>query len=250
MSRQKLNEPPKNEYYGEVRAKTDTSADIYFYGDIVSTSWWAWDDEDQYPEKVRQLLNDVKDVETLNIYINSGGGSCFAGMAIFNMLSRHKAYKNVYVDGLAASMASVIALVGDRIVVPANAWLMIHQPWGLAVGNADDMEKEAGVLRSIEEGMLNTYCTKTKPGISRDAIYDMMKAETWFTGEEAAKYFNIETTAASNAVASTSEHFEKYRNMPHAIMADLPKTQPPQPSSGAAIAKAKLKLNISRRTQG
>ncbi|WP_330594436.1 Clp protease ClpP, partial [Clostridioides difficile] len=65
----------------------------------------------------------------MNIYINSGGGSVFAGMAIYNMLKRHEGFKTVYVDGIAASIASVIALAGDRVVIPQNAYFMIHKPW-------------------------------------------------------------------------------------------------------------------------
>ena len=94
--------------------ETATSADLYFYGDIVSDWWGAWQDEDQYPDAVKNFLAEHQGKD-LNIYINSGGGSVFAGIAIYNMLKRHQGKKTVYVDALAGSIASVIAFAGDKI---------------------------------------------------------------------------------------------------------------------------------------
>lgn len=98
----------------EIKNETKDNAELYFYGDIVSSCLGAWDDTDQYPESIKKFLDNVKGKD-LDIYINSGGGSVFAGMAIYNMLKRHKGFKTVYIDGLAASIASVIALAGDKV---------------------------------------------------------------------------------------------------------------------------------------
>ena len=86
----------------EIKNTTETSADLYFYGDIVSDWWGAWQDEDQYPDAIKNFLS-AQDGKDLNVYVNSGGGSVFAGIAIYNMLKRHaqKNTVNVYVDGLA-----------------------------------------------------------------------------------------------------------------------------------------------------
>ncbi|MCL2527906.1 MAG: Clp protease ClpP [Defluviitaleaceae bacterium] len=252
----------KPEYYGEIRARTTTSADLYIYGDIVSRRPWYSSEENaqksdaQWPSKVRDLLAQIKDVTQLNIYINSGGGVCFAGMAIYNMLARHKAHKTVYVDGLAASMASIIALAGDKVVIPANAWMMIHQPWTICWGNATDIEKEIAALRSIEEGMLAVYMAKAKPGVTKEAILKMMVDETWMTGEEAAKYFNVETTTASNAAAwLESEHYGQYKNAPREFIESAAKPAPqtqdvPQPPPGPKLATAKDRLKLKLTTGG
>ena len=101
-----------------VKNSTLQTADLYFYGEIVSDWWGAWDDLDQYPEAIRDFLTEHEGKD-LNIYVNSGGGSVFAGIAIYNMLLRHKGKKTVYVDGIAASIASVIALAGDEMCVKA-----------------------------------------------------------------------------------------------------------------------------------
>jgi ATP-dependent Clp protease, protease subunit len=197
----------------QIKNFTETSADLYFYGDIVSSWWGAWDDTDQYPSAVRDFLNEAKG-KNLNIYINSGGGSVFAGMAIYNMLKRHEGYKTVFVDGLAASIASVIALAGDKIIIPANAYFMIHKPWMMAIGNANELRDMADTLDTVEEGILNVYKEHLVDGVDIETINEMMEKETWMTGEEAAKYFNIEVGQAIEAVAYSGEMLEKFQNAP------------------------------------
>ncbi len=185
----------------QIRNATAETAELYFYGDIVSSWWGAWDDTDQYPEAVKRFLDGAKG-KNLNIYINSGGGSVFAGMAIYNMLKRHTGMKTVRVDGLAASIASVIALAGDRLIIPGNAYFMIHKPLiGDITGNASELRKLADTLDTIEEGILNVYSQHLAPGVSMDAIRQMVEAESWLTGEAAAQYFSMEITAHLKAVA-------------------------------------------------
>lgn len=195
---------------------TDNTADLHFYGDIVSSWWGAWDDTDQYPESVKSFLDTVKGKD-LNIYINSGGGSVFAGMAIYNMIKRHDGYKKVYVDGLAASIASIIALAGDEVIIPANAFFMIHKPWIMAMGNANDLRKSADTLDVIERGALNIYEEHLKDGISIETIQQMVEEETWLTGEEASEYFNINVTDSVEAVACVSDMFNEYSRMPQSL---------------------------------
>lgn len=200
-----------------VKNETLTSADLYFYGDIVSDWWGAWTDSDQYPEAVRDFLKE-QDGKNLNIYINSGGGSVFAGLAIYNMLSRHKGFKTVYVDGMAASIASVIALAGDRIIVPSNAFIMIHKPWSWAEGNAGDFRKMADDLDAIETGIMNVYKDHIADGVDIEDIQRMVDEETWLNGEEAAKYFNIEVSEAKNYAAKLTDLVSGYGNVPNAII--------------------------------
>ena len=104
------------------------------------------EDADVTAASFKKDLDALGDIDTLNIYINSPGGSVFEGQAIYSQLQRHKARKNVYVDGIAASIASVIAMAGDTVYMPKNAMMMIHNPWGVVVGNAEDMRKHADSL--------------------------------------------------------------------------------------------------------
>lgn len=173
-----------------VKNLTDNSADIYFYGDIVGSYWDSWDDTDQYPENVKYILDEVGDRD-LNIYVNSGGGSVTAGMTIYNMLKRQKGHKKVYVDGIAGSIASVIALVGDEVIIPSNAYFMIHKPYLSLSGNADDLRKYADTLDLIQQGILNIYAENLQEGVSIDTIKEFMDSETWFTGLDVVKYFTV-----------------------------------------------------------
>lgn len=191
----------------DIRNQTETSADLYFYGDIVSSWWGAWEDADQYPESVKNFLDDAKGKD-LNIYINSGGGSVFAGMAIYNMIKRHQGFKTVHVDGLAASIASIIALAGDKVVIPSNAYFMIHKPWSWGSGDANDFRSIAESLDVIEEGIMNVYAEHLKEGADIEMIREMVNAETWLTGDKAAEYFNIELSDAVEAVAHTEITFK------------------------------------------
>ncbi|WP_270647188.1 head maturation protease, ClpP-related [Paeniclostridium hominis] len=193
----------------QIKNATETSADLYFYGDIVSSWYGAWDDTDQYPEKVRDFLKEHENKD-LNIYLNSGGGSVFAGIAIYNMLKRHNGAKTVYVDGLAGSIASVIAMAGDRIVVPKNSFIMIHKPLVGVVGNANDLREQADLLDNIEQAIINVYQENLVEGIDIETIKEMVNAETWLNGEEASKYFNIELAEENQAIAKVeSEYLNK-----------------------------------------
>lgn len=200
-----------------VKNLTNDSADIYFYGDIVSSEWGKWEDSDTAPEDVREQLKQVEGVQNLNIYINSGGGSVFAGLAIYNMLKRHQAHKKVYVDGMAASIASVIAMAGDEINVPSNAFLMIHKPWAMSIGNANDLRKLADDLDSIESGLLNVYEENLAEGVDIETVKQMVNAETWLNGKEAAEIFNINVAPANTVAASASEYLKKYNKVPASL---------------------------------
>jgi ATP-dependent Clp protease, protease subunit len=197
----------------QVKNLTNDSADLYFYGDIVSSWWGAWDDTDQYPEAVKNFLDEAKG-KNLNIYVNSGGGSVFAGMAIYNMIKRHQGYKTAYIDGIGASICSVIPLAADKIIIPSNAYFMVHKPWTWGMGNAHELRNQAAALDVIEEGIINVYADNLKPGVDIEVIRQLVQDETWLTGDQAAQYFNIETTSAVNAVAYTDIEF---MNMPKGL---------------------------------
>lgn len=200
----------------EVKNATATSADLYFYGDIVSDWWGAWQDEDQYPDAIKNFLAEQTGKD-LNVYINSGGGSVFAGIAIYNMIKRHGQNNNVkvFVDGLAGSIASVIAFAGsDKPTIPANAFLMIHNPWSWAEGNAKELRKMADDLDQITTGILNIYEEHLKEGVSIDTIKELMDAETWLNGQQAAEYFDIDVGETKEYAAAVGDYMNKAKNRP------------------------------------
>lgn len=198
----------------EIRNQTGKSAELYFYGDIVSSTWGKWEAEDRCPQDVTDFLKQLDGNEDINIYVNSGGGDVFAGIAIYNTLRRNPANKTVYVDGLAASIASVIALAGDKVIIPATAQFMIHKPWSWTYGNANDLRKLADTLDSVEESIINVYKEHLREGVDIETIRQMVNDETWLTGDKAAEYFNIEVSDELKVVACVSDYFSQYRNVP------------------------------------
>ena len=187
---------------------------LYFYGDIVSERW-EWTSRDaKCPQDVADILSEIPNDAQLDIFINSGGGDVHAGIAIYQQLRRRSGLNVVHVDGLAASIASVIAMAGDDIIIPASAQIMIHRPWSLAMGNADDLRKTAEALDICQESILDIYMTKALPGVSRGTIEEMMNAETWMTGADAAQFFDVTVDDMTPAAACVSGYFEKYRNTP------------------------------------
>lgn len=205
-----------------IKNQTDSSADLFFYGDIVSETWQSERyEEDMAPGDVKEFLDQLDGTENINIHINSGGGSVFGGIAIYNMLRRNNAHKTVYVDGLAASIASVIMMAGDEIVMPKNATVMIHKPsasYFFTTKNADDLRKDAESLDTCQEAIMQTYMTKAK--VDKEEIEQKVNDETWLTGEEAAELFDIKVEEANDAVACAgSSMFFCYKNVPTSLTA-------------------------------
>ncbi|WP_421743863.1 head maturation protease, ClpP-related [Clostridioides difficile] len=210
----------------EIKNQDENSAELFFYGDIVSESWLSeYYEDDKCPSDVIKFLEELEGIKNINVHLNSGGGSAFAGLAIYNQLKRYNANITTFVDGLAASIASVIAMAGNRIVMPENALLMIHKPLSWCGGNADDFKKEIEILDTCQKSILNVYMTKAKPNIKEEEINDLINAETWLTGEEASKYFEIELEGNVNTVACSSNYFDRYKNTPKDKIGKLKNTK-------------------------
>lgn len=154
--------------------------DIFLY-DAVGADMFGGITAQNVVDSLTQLSKEG--ATCLNVYINSPGGDVFDGVAIYNAIKRFKGEKTVVVDGLCASIASVIAMAGDRIATAENAMWMIHDPYGFAMGNAADMRKTADMLDQVQGVILNTYASRTR-GVPED-IKNWMANETWMSAEEA-----------------------------------------------------------------
>lgn len=198
-----------------LKNSTDEEVDLFFYGDIVSSWWGAWDNTDQYPESVRKFLDDAKG-KNLNVHINSGGGSVFAGITIYNMLKNFSGRVTVYIDGMAASIASVIAMAGDRIVMRTGSSLMIHKPmmvmWGAY--NAAELTEIAAQLEEIQKCIMQVYKENKKDSADLSEIEEMVNRETWLTSDTASQYFDVEVETSLEAVACESEYMAKFFEVP------------------------------------
>lgn len=192
--RQKQNHNPFSIKASSIQAG---SAEVFVYGEIGE----GWEDETVAARKfVKELV--ALDVDSITLRINSPGGSLVDGIAIHNALKRHKATIHVEIDGLAASIASLIAMAGDTISMASNALLMIHAPWGGALGNSRDLREYADVLDKHAEAMAQAYAEGT--GKPADEFLELLTDgdDHWYTAQEAADAGYIHEISAELPIAA------------------------------------------------
>lgn len=194
------------------RNAVSSDGEVMIYG-VVGDEWDGLD--------AKSVINGIKalgNVDTITLRINSGGGYVYEGLAIFNYLQAHAARKVVHIDGIAASMASVIAMIGDEIHIPANALMMIHNPWNLAIGDASAMRKEADNLDRVKASIIAIYAART--GKSEAELSQLMDAETWMRGQEAVDAgfaTTVGTSVDASALLRTDLSLMNFTNLPDAL---------------------------------
>lgn len=185
-------------------------AEIFLY-DIIGEGWFGGISAQQFAKDLRALGA----VKTIDVRINSDGGDVFEGRAIYTNLVQHDARIVVHVDGLAASIASLIAMSGDEIRMADGSYMMIHNAWGVGIGEAADLRRTADLLDSVSGTIADTYAARTKN--DRAKIDKWMADETWFTAAEAvdANFADIldEPVRAAASVRDAS----MFRNLPAAL---------------------------------
>lgn len=195
-----------------VKARADQSAEILIYED-VGQGWFGGVSAKQFAADLKALGN----VKTIDVRINSYGGDVFDGLAIYQQLVRHQAAIITHIDGVAASIASVIAMAGSEISIAEAGWLMIHDAWGLAIGNATEMRRQADLLDSVTQQIAGVYQARISKPI--EDIRAWMADEKWFNAAEAIDA-GLATSMAENlrvaAHAAPSEHV-KFRHLPPAL---------------------------------
>lgn len=184
--------------YSFIQAKiNDKVGVIEIYGEIADEKWYK---EDVTPIEMSEKLKGFEDCSNIHLRINSYGGSVFAGQAIINMLDSYKAKKTAYIDGIAASMASVIAASCDEIIMPDNALMMVHKPLASVAGNATHMREAAEMLDKAEQTLIAVYMRHFKG--TEDELRNLLEEETWLTANEALQYGFI--TSKAEAVKLTA----------------------------------------------
>lgn len=161
-------------------------------------------------------LNALGDVEKINLRIASGGGSIVEGNTIYNALKRHSAKVVTHIDSLAASMASVIAMAGDEVRMADNALLMIHNPWTMSMGGAEQLRKDADLLDKMEANIRNAY---SRTALTSEEIDAAMDAETYYTAEEAKEAGFIDEIDGANLAAASigdMETLKEFNALPQA----------------------------------
>lgn len=201
----------------------DEKGEIYITGIVIDDTdaeWLRRGDDGvigyTYPAAVKAEL-DALAGKPIDVHIASDGGNVAAGIAIFNMLKNHDAPVVAYIDAWAASIASVIAFAANKIMMPANTFLMIHNPSGGAFGEASYLRAVADWLDKLQEMIAQTYKSHANADVTIERIHELMDAETWLTAKEAAEMFDnvelLEKDTDLDAVACLSCN----KNAPKAI---------------------------------
>ena len=185
------------------RLKNKTSAEILLYED-VGEGWFGGVSAKTFADELKSLGK----VETIDLRINSYGGDVFEGLAIYRQLVEHNAQVTSHIDGVAASIASVIAMAGDEIRIAEAGFLMIHNAWGVAIGDADSMRDMAALLTTVSGSLADVYAARTKNAGPK--IKAWMDDETWFNAGDALTH-GFATTVAENMKVAARYDAAKYK---------------------------------------
>lgn len=196
-----------------MRAKANNVGEIYLYGNIGASFWSDGITAKEFSDDLKAMGN----VTEIQVRINSEGGDVFEGRTMYSLLAEHKAKKVVYVDGLAASIASLIAMAGNEIIMGDGTFIMIHNAWGMAVGDSNEMKRMAALLDSVTSTLIDTYSARTKNEYK--AVKKMMDDETWLTATEAKdKGFATKVSEPVKAVARVFTNGPyQYKNLPASL---------------------------------
>lgn len=182
----------------------DSEGEIWVYGDITSDKW---SDDDVTPTSIRDALDSMGPVGTLNLRINSYGGSVYAGNAIINIIDSFRKKNNVtvnaYIEGIAASMGSGIPMVADKIYMAENAMMMLHKPFTIVMGNSNDLQQQIEILQKVEDTLVKNYMRHFNG--TEDELRDMLADETWLTADEALEYGLCDEVVEAVEVAASAK---------------------------------------------
>jgi ATP-dependent Clp protease protease subunit len=206
-----------NKKYWEFKNQTSTSADLYLYIEIAS---WGAGYAAHSAQSFKAELDALGEIDTLNVYINSPGGDVFEGVAIANMVKRHKAKVIVHVDGLAASIASVIAMAADEIHMPNNSMMMIHNAWTYTYGNSNELREVADMLDKVNESIRQSYLLHAGDRTDEETIKTLMDKESWLTAQECFDYGLCDVLEDDVQIAAKwdGELLNSYKNLPKELL--------------------------------
>ena len=197
--------------------KTGNVGVIDIYGEVISETW-KWSDDEVSAYSFKDAIENLGDVTEIVVNINSPGGDVFEGLAIHNILKRHDAKVTVNIDGLCASIASVIAMAGDTIRMPKNALMMIHNAMTSDFGNANELRETADLLDKVTSQLMTTYLDKSE-SLNEATLKVLLDAETWLTADEAKHYGLVDEVIAEKKLVACAdeEQLSKFMKTPKSV---------------------------------
>jgi ATP-dependent Clp protease protease subunit len=213
----------------QFKARDSKTAEIWLY-DQIGASFW---DDGISAKTFQKELTALGKVSTINLRINSPGGDVFDGLAIYNQLKQHPARIVVDIDGLAASIASIIAMSGDEIRMAGNAMMMIHNAHGMAVGDSGEMQRMAALLTQINANLADTYAARTAQTLAQ--LQTWMNDESWMTAEAAVQHGFADAIVAEQHVSARFGLLDNFRNVPATLRNQRPADHNPTRRDIAAV---------------
>lgn len=209
-----------NKYKFEQAAETMTLK-IHIYEDIKGDTidWWTGKKEESKTSAnfFKEKLEEYPNIENIDLYINSWGGSVYEAYSICAQLQRHPAYKTSYIDGFAASAASLIPMVCQKVIMPSNAMMMIHRIGSYCYGNSDELRKEADTLDTMMEGNIKLYMNRCL--IPEEELKNMIDDETWLTAEKCKELGFCDEIIGEINIEDAQELLQKHTQSLNSIFA-------------------------------
>ncbi|MGN4929662.1 head maturation protease, ClpP-related [Bacillus cereus group sp. MYBK14-1] len=210
----------QNKFFQMKASANGKTADVFIYGEITKYAWEEYGEVSSITFKNElEALGDG--IETINLYINSPGGSVFEAMAIIAMLKRHPADIISHIDGVAASCASVLPMISKRIIMPNNSLMMIHHAMTGAWGNAKQLRKAADDVERISQAMCQYYLDRSGEKMSEEMLYEMLEEDTWLTAEQCLELGLCDEIVEANqavAYAFDDKWAKQYQNVPQQLL--------------------------------
>lgn len=238
----------------EIKQSAGGVLELYIYGYVEGDSYDWWDGlikSNTSADHFREELEKYPNVSEIHVYINSYGGSVFEGTAIYNQLRRHTAKKIVHIDGFACSIASVIAMAGDEVIMPRNAMMMIHNMSMGVFGTSADLRKAAADLDTINAAGRQAYLARSGDRLAEDSLVEMMNNEAWLTAEQCISYgfadryadADADLTKAKEMMQRANLNLEQRINVHRSLAAQLREmASPPQGTNGPQPENPILKM--------
>lgn len=190
--------------------------ELYLYDNIAADGedWWTGEtiESNTSANYVKSQLEAAGDIKQINIYINSYGGEVKEGLGIYNLLKRHPAQKTVYIDGFACSIASVIAMAGDKVIMGTNTLMMIHHASMGVWGNAEELRKAANDVEVIDSASCSSYLEKAGDKLTQETLTQLLDAQTWLNAEQCLQYGLADEIAGKEdtTIATAQQKFKQY----------------------------------------
>lgn len=174
------------------QATEPNTVDLYIYDDVEGDSqdWWTGETipSDTSANTIKQQLDAAGNAQQINVYINSYGGEVKEGLGIYNLLKRNTAYKTAYIDGFACSIASVIPMACDKVIMGTNTLMMIHHASMGVFGNSEDLRKAANDIDVIDSASCSSYLEKAGDKLNQETLTQLLDAQTWLNAEQCLQY--------------------------------------------------------------